>query len=458
MRAGYIWLASFLVYPIVGAPFFKAARFRDFGPPTRAVLSGGVGMVIVSWTMNVFALAGLRWGPPIVLAAGFVSLALRFLLRGGTRGDIPSPGVRRDGPGDGRSATGVTVAAVSVTGLSVLTALVATMAGRSTSPDLLFFWGPKAQQFAEVRTIDAGFLSAPLLEYLHVYYPPLVTNVWALGAMIAGRLPWGAVTLTFPILLAAMAVGVAGTLRTAADDPAASSTAALAASSVALLGIHASIAGNAEPFLLFFEALAVAVLLSPIAATDRGRLLAGLLLAGAAASKVEGLPFVGAAAVLYLAVERENRRAPVRALLFLLGPTAASLGAWFAFGAAHRLFYGYQGYGRFLDLHWDHFDEVLSGLGWAFWRAGYALPFVVPLLVFLLARRKTRSALVPFGTAVALVLFSAFTYLHYETDPRLWIMWSAARVFSPLTVLLTLAAFCASPREPRERSPRESPR
>jgi hypothetical protein len=458
MRAGYLWLASFLVYPIVGAPFFKRGRIRDFGFPARAVLSGGVGMVIVSWTMNVFALGGLRWGPSLVLAGGIVSLSLALLLRGEGREEISVPRVPRGGPGEARSATAVTVAAATVTALSVLAALAATIAGRSTSPDLLFFWGPKAQQFAQVRTIDAGFLSAPLLEYLHVYYPPLVTNVLAFGAMIAGRFPWGAVTLTFPILLAATAIGLAGILRRTADDDAASSTTALATSAVALLGIHASVAGNAEPFLLFYEALGVAVLLSPIAATRRGKLLAGLLLAGAAASKVEGLPFVGAAALLFFVVKRENRRAPVRTLLFVLGPTAVSLGTWFAFGAAHRLFYGYRGYGRFLDVHWDHLDEVLSGFGWAFWKAGRALPFAVPLLVFLLARGKTRSALVPFGTAVALVLFFGFTYLHSETDPRLWMIWSAARVLSPLTVLLSLAAFAASRGEPPERTPRESPR
>ena len=43
MRAGHLWLLSFLAYPIIGAPFVKARVFRVFGLPTRAVLSTGVG-------------------------------------------------------------------------------------------------------------------------------------------------------------------------------------------------------------------------------------------------------------------------------------------------------------------------------------------------------------------------------------------------------------------------------
>ena len=39
---------------------------------------------------------------------------------------------------------------------------------------------------AIARTIDTAFLTAPFLEYLHVYYPPLVTNLYAFASMAAG--------------------------------------------------------------------------------------------------------------------------------------------------------------------------------------------------------------------------------------------------------------------------------
>jgi hypothetical protein len=220
-----------------------------------------------------------------------------------------------------------------------------------------------------------------------------------------------------------------------------------------LLGIHASVAGNADPFLLFFEILGLAVLLTGIAESTAGKLLAGLLLAGAAASKVEGLPFLLAAVVIFVVLEPGRRRPTGKTLLLLVGPAAVSLGTWFAFGAIRKLFYGYQSYGRFWNVRWDHFDEVMLGFGEAFWRAGYALPFIVPLVVLLAMRGKTRRALLPVGVASALIGFFWFTYLHGETDPTQWIGWSAARVFSPVPALLTLAAWCSRDRRPISGAP-----
>jgi hypothetical protein len=438
-----MWLASFIAFPIVGFPILKHPIFRGFGLACRIVLAGGVGMVIVSWTMTAFALATARWGPAVLLVSVGVAAVLRLALNA-VHDTIPSPRAREKGQGEGRATI---LLPLAITAIAILAALAATAAARSTSPDLLLFWGPKAERFAAARTIDVSFLSAPFLDYLHVYYPPLVTNVFAFGATIAGRFPWGAATLTFPLLLAATAVGLAGVLRTDAPHSAAHSTTALAVSALSLLGIHASVAGNAETFLLFFEAMALAVLLTPIAKSGAGQLLAGLLLAGAAAAKVEGLAFAGAAVFFFLLVEPAARRSVAGTLLRLLGPAALSIGTWLAFGALRRLFYGYQSYGRLFDVHWGHLDEVLSGFAAAFWSAGYALPFAVPLAVLLATRGKARSALIPIGVGVVLAGFFTFTYLHSETDPRVWIEWSAARVFSPLTALLALAAHRSEPRD-----------
>lgn len=444
MRAGYLWLASFIAFPLVGLPFLKHPAFRRLGLACRVVLAGGVGMVVVSWTMTIFALAGVRWGPLVLLVSAAAALALRFSPSppgGKGRGEGLTSPSSRGGPGRGEGRS--SILALSIIAISILAAFAATLAARSTSPDLLLFWGPKAQQFAAARTIDAAFLSAPFLEYLHVYYPPLVTNVFALGAMLAGRFPWGAATLTFPLLLAATAVGLAGVLRADAPRSAALSTTALVVSALSLLGIHASVAGNAEPFLLFFETIGLALLVTPIARSVEGQLLAGLFVGGVAAAKVEGLPFLAAAVVAFFVVEPTARRAVVPTLLRLLGPAIVSVGTWLAFGATRKLFYGYQSYGRFFEIHWEHLTSVLSGFGTAFWSAGYALPLLVPLVVFLATRGKTRRALLPLSVAVALAGFFTFTYLHSETDPKVWIGWSAARVFSPLTALLALAAHCS---------------
>lgn len=442
MRGGHLWLASFLLYPIVGAPLLKHSAFRAFRFPTRVVLSGGVGMVLVSWTMTLFALVGARWGPLVLVVSAALALALRLVV-GRESEQIQ---------GEGRFSRAATVIACALISLSLLAALAATMAARSTSPDLLLFWGPKAQQFAAARTIDVAFLKAPFLEYMHVYYPPLVTNVFALGAMIAGRFPWGAATLTFPLLLAATAIGIAGVLRTEVGTARAAAGSALATSALALVGVHAAVAGNAEPFLLFFEVLAVALLLSPAAATTGGRLLAGLLLAGVATAKVEGLPFVLAAAVLFALADRERSRPVARTLLFLLGPAAVALGSWFAFGKINALFRGYRGYGEVLAVRWDQLSEIATAIGAALWKTGYALPWLAPLAVWLVAGAKKGRVFVPIGVAAALLGFLVFTYLTTESDPRLLIGWSAARTLSPLGALLALAAFASRTAEP-DRSP-----
>jgi len=441
MRAGYLWLASFAILPLVGAPFLGHRAFRGFGILCRTVLAGGVGMVLLSATMTVWALAGWRWGPVLVLA----SAAVAFALRGLVRSHLPLPARRGEGRGEGRSLTGI---ALTVTAISVLAALAATIAARSTSPDLLLFWGPKAQQFASAGTIDTAFLSAPHLEYLHVYYPPLVTNVFAFGAIAAGRFPWGAATLTFPLLLAATAAGLAGILRADAPAPRAAAASALVICALGLAGIASSVAGNAEPFLLFFEILGVALLLTPAARSDAGKLLAGLFLAGAAAAKVEGLPFVLAVVVLFLLLDRSAARPLARSALLLLAPTIVSIGAWLAFGATRRVFFGYKGYGHSLEFHWDHLSAVVSAIGIALWRVGYALPFAVPILVLLATRPKDRRVFLPLGVAAALSVFLVLTYLQSTQDPRLWISWSAARTFSPVTALVALASFCGR-EEPR---------
>ena len=440
MRSGYLWLASFIAFPLVGFPILKHPTFRGLGLVCRLVLAGGVGMVLVSWTMTVFALAGWRWGPVLLL----VSVAIAVLFRFALRRSPPSP-PRGEARGEGLSSP-TSLLALAITAISILAALAATMSGLATSADLLLFWGPKAQQFAAARTIDVSFLGAPFLEYLHTYYPPLVTNVFAFATMIAGRFPWGAATLTFPVILTATAFGLRGILRADPEAPLAAATSTLVTSALALLGIHAMVAGTADPFLLFFEILAVALLLTPVAGSTAGKLLAGLLLAGAAASKVEGLAFLIATVSSLLLVERERRGSIPKTLLLLVCPALVSLGTWFGFGAARRLFYGYQGYGRFLDIRWDHLDEVLSGFGSALWKCGYALPFAVPVLVLLLTPGKTRRALVPIGIAVLLTGFIAFTYLHGDPDPRVWIGWSGARVFSSTAALFALAAGCSQDR------------
>jgi len=171
--------------------------------------------------------------------------------------------------------------------------------------------------------------------------------------------------------------------------------------------------------------------------------LTGILLAGAVSTKVEGTAFAGAAIVLLLLLRRREVRWP-GALLRLALPPAACLAAWFSFGAAQRLFSGYAGYGKILEVHWDRTPLVLSAIGKELWEADYAIPYALPLLVLLIARGRFRLWLIPAGTALLLAGFFFFTYLHGSPDPSQWISWSAGRIFLPVALLLALAAAARS--------------
>jgi hypothetical protein len=264
--------------------------------------------------------------------------------------------------------------------------------------------------------------------------------------MTAGRMSWTGATLTFPVLLGALALGLPGALSGRLGAARAAAISALTVSAIAYLGIEADVAGNAEMTLLLFETLAIALLLSEQAAEAPTQLLAGILLAGAAAAKVEGLPFAVTAGALFFAVRPRGAGSPAAAAARLFLPAAAVLAAWFAFGATRRIFFGYSGYGRFLDIYPDHLRVVLSAVGRSLAGTGHALPWLVPLACLLLALPLSRRWILPIGTAAVLTAFFLFTYIHRAEDPSLWISWSAPRIFSPIAMLFALAASLGRPR------------
>jgi hypothetical protein len=380
--------------------------------------------------MTFLPLAGLRWHPiPLVLVSAASAFLLRSLLRVPMAGDSELPSV---GLPD-RLASAVAI-------VSVVLATAAAASAAATSPDLVMFWGPKAQAFAAAKTFDSAVMRDLRLEYMHPSYPPLVPSLYAFATMAAGRLAWGAATLTFPLCLAALALALPGALRKISPGTAAPAAAAFTVAAFGFLGNNLDVAGNGDPWLWLYESLAVALLVGDSALTRGGQLLAGIFLAGAACAKVEGLPFLLLSAALFLPLRRrEIRTIPAAAFVFL--PGFVSLGAWFVLGMTHRLFYGYTGYGRLLEIHWKELGRILSGIGGAFWSAGLALPWLLPLAAFLLVPRKSNLAILPLALSAVLTAFLVFTYLH-EADPSVWIVWSAGRVLSPLVAFLAIASVC----------------
>ena len=430
MRVAFAWIGTFLLFPLVGAPLLARPTFRRFPLGARVILSGAAGAAFVSFVMTAFALGRLRWSLPwTALAALLLAWLLSSLLHGGITPSRPANGRR----------TPAENLAVAFSALCVLAALAATLAGAATSIDLLFFWGPKAQQFGIARAVDVAFLADPSHGYMHAYYPPLVVNLEALATLAAGRFSWTAAMLTFPVLLGALALALPGVLRGVAPRPAAAAASALVVASLAVVGIRLDVAGNGDLPLLLFETLAMALLLRHDAAEPAVQLLAGLLLAGAAAAKVEGLAYLLAAVTLFLALEHAGPARSARAAARLLLPSFLALATWFAFGISRDLFYEYSEYGRFLDVHFEHGAQVLTALPRALFGAGWGLPYLIPLACVVAAGRPAHSAWLPLGTAAGLVLFLVFTYLHLADDPSDWIAWSGARVFMPVSMLLGLA-------------------
>jgi hypothetical protein len=425
--AGFLVLLSLCA---AGSPLLLRKPFRRFGLPSRLVLAGGSGAVLLSFTMTVFALAGVPWTVPV---AGATAVLLAWAIAR----CLPSPPAP---PAAGRLRAGLAPRLAAILSATAVGAsLAATLAGAATSPDLFYFWGAKAQQFASARGIDTAYLAAPFHGFMHPYYPPLVTNLLAFATLVGGSFSWSSAMWSFPVLLAALAIGLPGVLEAGGSRALASAASALAVAASAVVGIRTCIAGNGDMPLVFFEALAVALLLRHDAIEPSVQTLAGLLLAGAAATKVEGLPFVVAASALFLILERKTPGGLVAPALRLLAPTALTLGTWFAFGASRHLFHEYSEYGPFFVLHFEHWRHIASAVPLALAGTARGLPYLVPLVCLAAAGRPARAALLPLGTAMALFAFLLFAYLHPEIDPSQWISWSAARVLMPVPVLLALA-------------------
>ena len=263
--------------------------------------------------------------------------------------------------------------------------------------DLVFFWGAKAQQFAAARGIDLEFLRNPAHQYMHPYYPPLVSNVFAFATIAAGRFVWTAAALTFPLTLGALAAALPGVLRGMTSARAAAATSALVVATLACIGSQADIAGNADMPLYLFETLAMALLLRPDAAGASGDLLAGLLFAAAATAKVEGLavrrsPATALALVAsrrHVGRAREGRPAPARS------DRASRSRRGSGSALSRALFSEYSEYGRFFDVHPEHGAAIAVEIVTSLAATGRGLAYAIPLLCLVAAGRRGRMAALP---------------------------------------------------------------
>ncbi len=241
-----------------------ARKFRASLPACFAA-----GLVVLALEMLVFSVLGLRW----------TVLGLLVLPLFGSA--VARPPLSFDPKRWLSHRTPIALAALAIFTITILSAT-------ATSGDFVFFWGTKAQHFAQERMLDVEFLRNPEHAVMHPEYPPLVPLYYAWTMLGASELDWFA-AMASAILFLALA-----TWETRSP---------LFAAMFALLFIRNDIAGNAEPALIFFEVVALSALgvvrasgAPPPEGAPEARttpdVIAAIALCGVALTKIEGAVFV----------------------------------------------------------------------------------------------------------------------------------------------------------------------
>ncbi len=437
---GSKFLLAVALVPLVVLPAARLRALRQLDMAGRLSVSAVVAFVGISLEMLVTTWLGIRWSWWLLLLP---LLAASVLLGRVAMGDRRGP--RALGPWAKASLPALFVA-IAVIGVVAFAAGTA----RATSSDLLFFWGTKGERFGLAGAIDVPFLRQPEHYLMHSDYPPLLPLLYAWSTMIAGRFAWGASLLFLPLFLLLTACIF---WSYAQSRLAARRAAELTAVLVGLLGYGLTLsfsAGNADGLLLFFEAVALSVLLF-----GRGTLtediIASVALAGAALTKVEGLAFAMLAVLVFGVVGRRVRRGA--ALLRLGGFPAASFLGWYVFCWRNGLVNIYHP----SAFRTQYVDQVVEGISRAAAYESFYLPWFVVGGIWLAStqrKRGLRPALVGVGCVIGMIYF----YLDTAVDPTLWIGWSGSRLL--LTPLLCFffagaAASAAGDGPGQEGPPRE---
>ena len=320
-------------------------------------------------------------------------------------------------------------------GIAMITLLLAyaVITGRATSPDLLYFWGPKGVHFFRAGRIDAAFLSAPEHLLMHSDYPPMLPIVYTFASTLTNGFSWWGAILTEVIyFMAAIALFHALAARSLGRSRA-TLYATLLAATLAFGYVHTSAAGGAEPLLILFEVTALSLLTfaDDIPGTT---LLASIALLGAILTKVEGAIFAAAAVIAFALTRHAARR-----VIQLAAPAAIGLGAWVVFSARFGLLDSYRSKPLFATQTANVFGAMLR---MASYRAAY-VPWIACIAPILLGRAWKRASL-PLLVAGLFAAGLFFVYLH-SPDAGGWINTSAERVLLSTLIALVVAASASSP-------------
>lgn len=401
-------------------PTIVGMRWIDGSLPLRVGAGGLLGFVFLGWGAMIGGLLGavLPGAIVVLLAAWFLGPRFRARFNGD---QTPWP------------ATVVVAIAGGVLLVMSLWRPVAAYDGWA-------IWSLKAKALAQYDTFDNPVFTAPIYDYSHQFYPPLLPGWQAVSYRLAGNYQ-----RSFPTQFQLAWLWTAGALALAGlgrrRGPAGLFLLAWAASPVVL---NEAMKGYADVPASLFAITGAALYLS---ARDEGVSVApaAILLAGAAATKLEGTiaaaAFIGA---LFLWDRRRRAGVGVGALIF------AALLPWVIFAVSHKLS-GYLAlervpgetpFGRVGTIARQMSGKMLDPALWG---------VLVPAILVMLVLSKPRA--VP--TTAALAALAAF-FVVYMTTP-FNIEWHLSRSVTRVVIgpvgLLALAAATTVPWRGSPRAP-----
>lgn len=358
---------------------------RQLAWPGRLAIYFACGLLSVVTEMFILSMLGLRWNVwllvPVPLLLSVVSSRLSV------------PHRQTAQTTDNRQPMTLLLGA-----LAFATLASASIAAMATSGDYVYFWGVKGQRWGAERFLDTEFTKAPS-HYMHPDYPPLLPlyYAWTLLGGDGGFDWWGGIVATPLFLLAgALAMWAFGRYAGVATID---GIVTLFVALYALFYVRNQVAGNAEPPLHMFEAIALAALTCWRERSSEHDWIAAIALSGVALTKVEGGVFVLiVCGVTWLAREGTLVQRLLAGLKMSALPIA-TLVTWLLFAASHGLTDTYvprkdlsigylwptmQAYGRELSFHLWYLPWLAFAVILLCGRIRQAIPWLLATALFLL--------------------------------------------------------------------------
>ena len=417
-----------LSLPFLGVWLRNFRSVRVLPWPGRLALYFATGVLTVVVEMFLLSMVGVRWNVwlllPVPVLFGVFAMVRGRLEAGGPAGWKPAlrlPALR------------LPVLLIAAAALAILVSSV--LAGMCTSGDFVYFWGVKGQRWGSVHFLDTAFTQEPS-HYMHPDYPPLLPLYYAWTLLGGdGALDWWGAILATPLFLAVGAVSMWAFGRYARIR-AIDGIVALFVALYALFYFRNQVAGNAEPPLHMFEAIALAALTCWRERSGEHDAVAAIALSGVALTKVEGGVFVLLVCGLsWIAREGTWRERAVAGVKMAALPVV-TLATWLLFGMARGLTDTYVPREDLsVQYIWPTFLELVRELSLHLWYTPW-----IALTVILFCGR-VRNA-IPY--IIATIVFLGFLLSVYtRAEPHL--EWSAGRTLMT-PILLFIAGVLAAHR------------